>query len=347
MNLQPTTIDESEVTVEPGSLLDPDEFQEYFSSYAPHLGVQRVLAVDRFSNGLSSLSCRVDVETDAGPVTWALRAEPEHGVIPPYDIVWETRLLSAVGNSGLPVPEVVHVEADEAPFGHRFALTSFIEGEGYQATDARFAEQGDLARTLQMRFVEMLARIHQIRDHGLGTFEDGPSSARAMVAVCRQRLADTEVLPRPLLRHALDVLDQKAPDCDQLVLLHGDYRLPNLKWRDGEIVGILDWELARVGDPVSDLAFTQTVGAGPCAIQDELADYYCELTGNTIDERRIAYYQMLEMTKSCIIGLAGAHDLRSGGNDLRLMSVAGLAATADAVVSLLESQLEIVEGIDS
>ncbi len=330
-----------------GSLLDPDQLGTYLRERAPHLEVQRVIGVDRFSNGLSSLSCRVEVETESGPMTWALRAEPEHGVIPPYDIVWETRLLKAVGRAGLPVPTVVHVEDDEAPFGHRFALTSFIDGETFQATDARFAEQSDLEGKLQTRFVEMLARIHQTEDHGLVGFDDGPSSARALVAVCRRRLADTEVMPRPLLRHALDVLDRKAPECEKLVLLHGDYRLPNLKWRDGEIVGILDWELARVGDPLSDLAFTQTVGAGPCAILGDLAEYYRELTGHVVDQGRIAYYQMLEMAKSSIIGLAGAHDLRSGGDDLRLMSVAGLAATADAVVSMLESQLELVEGFDS
>ncbi len=329
------------------SLLDPDQLEAYLVAAAPDLAVKRVLAVDRFSGGLSSLSCRIDVETELGPRTWALRAEPDHGVIPPYDIVWETDLLTSIGQSGLPVPDVVHVEADEARFGRRFALTSFIDGEAYQTTDPRFFEGGEFTEALQAKFVEMLARIHQTQDHGLAYHDDGPSSARALVAVCRKRLAETEVLPRPVLRHALDVLDRKAPDCDRLVLLHGDYRLPNLKWRDGEIVGILDWELARIGDPVSDLAFTQTVGAGPFAVLGELADYYCELTGHRIDEQRVAYYQMLEMTKSSIIGLAGAQDLRSGGTDLRLLSVAGLAATADAVVALLESQLELIEGMDS
>ncbi|MEZ5171264.1 MAG: phosphotransferase family protein [Acidimicrobiia bacterium] len=328
-------------------LLDPERLEQYLTADASHLGVRHVHSIERFTNGLSSLSCRVGVETDSGPATWVLRAEPDHGVIPPYDIAWESRLLARVGKAGLPVPGLVHVETDEHALGHRFALMTYVDGEVYRSLDTRFDDDPALKKSVQTRFVEMLARIHQTQDHGLAGFDDGPSSARALVAVCRRRLADTEIMPKPLLRHALDVLDRLAPECERLVLLHGDYRLPNLKWRDGEIVGVLDWELARVGDPVSDLAFTQTVGAGPCAVENELAEYYCELTGETVDERRIVYYQTLELLKSSIIGLAGAHDVVTGGTDLRLLSVAALGATAEPIVAMLESQLELAEEMNT
>jgi|GEM_PF-1175791 len=330
-----------------GQVPVPERLEEYLSRRAPALGTRRVNAVERFPNGLSSLSCRVEAETDNGPVTWVLRAEPEHGVIPPYDIAAECRLVERVGAAGLPVPAVLHVESDPAELGSRFALMSFVEGEGYRSADPRFETDTAIVPALGLRFVEMLARIHGVRGHGLTAHADAASAARAFVAVCRRRLAETEVLPRPLIRHALDVLDRRAPEGDKTVLLHGDYRLPNLKWRDGEIVGILDWELARVGDPASDLAFTQLVGAGPCAIEGDLADYYVELTGNVVDDRRIAYYQMLEMVKSTVIGLAGARDIVQGGSDLRLLSVAGLAASAEPVISMLETMLDRVEEVSA
>lgn len=330
-----------------GQVPGPGHLEEYLSRRAPLLRTRRVNSVERFPNGLSSLSCRVEAETDDGPVTWVLRAEPVYGVIPPYDIAAECRLVERVRAAGLPVPETLHVESDPSELGSRFALMSYIDGEGFRSADPRFATDTAIGPALGLRFVEMLARIHGVRDHGLQPHADAASAARAFVAVCRRRLADTEVLPRPLIRHALDVLDRRAPECDKTVLLHGDYRLPNLKWRNGEIVGILDWELARVGDPASDIAFTQLVGAGPCAIENELADYYVELTGNVIDERRIAYYQMLEMVKSTVIGLAGARDIMQGGDDLRLLSVAGLAASAEPVISMLETMLDRVEEVNA
>lgn len=38
------------------------------------------------------------------------------------------------------------------------------------------------------------------------------------------------------------------------VLLHGDYWPGNVLWREGQLVGVIDWENAAVGDPLSDLS---------------------------------------------------------------------------------------------
>jgi len=40
-------------------------------------------------------------------------------------------------------------------------------------------------------------------------------------------------------------------------LLHGDVWPGNLRWRGAELVGVLDWEDAALGDPVSDVAATR------------------------------------------------------------------------------------------
>ncbi len=49
------------------------------------------------------------------------------------------------------------------------------------------------------------------------------------------------------------------------------------------------------------------------------------------------------MTKSTIIGLAAARDLVEGGDDLRLLSVAGLAGSAVPIVGMLEQQISALE----
>ena len=38
-------------------------------------------------------------------------------------------------------------------------------------------------------------------------------------------------------------------------IVHGDWAPNNVVWRDGAIVGVIDWDLARPGDPLDDLAF--------------------------------------------------------------------------------------------
>lgn len=313
------------------------------TSAAGELGVERVLAVRRFPSGLSSHSYRIDVVVGGEELSWVMRREPEFGVIPPYDIVSEARLLQAAHDAGVPVPQVVHVEEDAALLGGRFMLMEFIDGTTYRSQDPDLSSDPDLSATIQTQFVEVLARVHATEQDVLPTYADSAEAARGHVETCRRRMHETGVLPHPILTDALDMLEEVAPAGAPLVLCHGDFRLPNLKWDDGRIVGVLDWELARVGDPMADLAFTQTVGAGPCAVIGALAEKYAELSGNPLDDARITYYRVLEMVKGVVIGLAGAHDLLSGGDDLRLLSTAGLAATGLPIVAMLGRQLRSLE----
>jgi aminoglycoside phosphotransferase (APT) family kinase protein len=314
--------------------------EKALQSDAKSLGVQRVESVERLTSGLSSQSYRVEALTEAGPTTWVMRVEPEFGVIPPYDITREFRLLEDVGRAGLPVPRMLHLCEDKSVVGGRFLLMSFIEGEIYRSKDPRIEGDPALCASVQEQFVEMLARVHATEQKTLPLYASGPEASRAHVAICRDRMRRTELIPSPVLRHALDILDREAPEAQRVGLLHGDYRLPNLMWHQGRISGILDWELAFVGDPLSDLAFTQTVGMGPCSVEGPLADHYTRITGIEVHPKKIIYYKLLEMVKSTIIGLAGAHDLAQGGTDLRLLSVATIALSGQAIFGMLEGQLE-------
>jgi len=206
--------------------------------------------------------------------------------------------------------------------------------------DTELAANPELLKDVQGQFVEMLARVHDAPQDVFPAPEDFRDATRAQIEVCRNRMTKTELLPAPLLRHALDVLEEKMPKPQKLALLHGDYRLPNLMWHEGKISGILDWELATLGDPLSDLAFTQTIGAGHCSIENELADHYGEITGVEIHPGKIAYYKLMELVKGSIIGLAGAYDLVHGGTDLRLLSVASIALSGQPVFALFEAQME-------
>lgn len=64
-------------------------------------------------------------------------------------------------------------------------------------------------------------------------------------------------------------------------LLHGDYWPGNLLWRGNEIVALLDWEDAALGDPLSDLAAARVE---LCCAKDEavaarFTDHHLKLTG--------------------------------------------------------------------
>lgn len=80
-----------------------------------------------------------------------------------------------------------------------------------------------------------------------------------------------------------DALKNHWPDDDpqKNTLLHGDFWLGNVLWRDDKIVGVIDWEDAEIGNPLADLAVTRlemmwTFGADAMAA---LTAQYQQLTG--------------------------------------------------------------------
>ncbi|MFM5952695.1 MAG: phosphotransferase family protein [Novosphingobium sp.] len=60
---------------------------------------------------------------------------------------------------------------------------------------------------------------------------------------------------RPILALALRWLEANIPPPVAPSLVHGDFRLGNLMFEHGRLTGVLDWELAHLGDWHEDLAF--------------------------------------------------------------------------------------------
>ena len=62
----------------------------------------------------------------------------------------------------------------------------------------------------------------------------------------------------PIYEYVFHWLEQNAPDASDKYLVHGDFRMGNLMIAQEGLSAVLDWELARIGDPVQDLAYLCT-----------------------------------------------------------------------------------------
>ena len=89
---------------------------------------------------------------------------------------------------------------------------------------------------------------------------------------------------------------------DRTVLVQGDTGPGNFMFRDGEIVAVVDWELAHLGDPMEDLAWVITrsllqpfVPLGPWFRR------YSELSGIAVDDARLHWWTVFNVVR-CVIG---------------------------------------------
>jgi aminoglycoside phosphotransferase (APT) family kinase protein len=111
-------------------------------------------------------------------------------------------------------------------------------------------------------------------------------------------------------------MSDNLPDCDALVMTHGDYRTGNFLYDadSAEITAILDWELARIGDFHEDLAWMLTevfatndngiLRAGDLYTREDLIAAYERASGRSVNPRTLHFYDVLSSYKCYVICVA-------------------------------------------
>jgi aminoglycoside phosphotransferase (APT) family kinase protein len=107
-----------------------------------------------------------------------------------------------------------------------------------------------------LQFATQLAKIHSIDSSKLD-LAFLPNQAKALANNLGKRPAKVDhSLDEGQIRDALEanwLSVWRRPS----VLLHGDFWPGNVLWREGQLVGVIDWEDAKLGDPLCDLAISR------------------------------------------------------------------------------------------
>lgn len=193
-----------------------------------------------------------------GPARIVLRHPPPGRALESaHAIDREYRIMSALANSGVPVPRMLHWEARAGIIGTPFYLMEHLDGDAIH--DSALPGRDPTARAgIYADMARVLARLHLVdwRSRGLGDFgREGGYFARQIRRWTRQwTLCQFRGIPEiDQLSHWLAA---NLPPDRETVIVHGDYRLGNLiidKARP-KVRGVLDWELATLGHPLADLA---------------------------------------------------------------------------------------------
>ena len=157
----------------------------------------------------------------------------------------EFRLLGIAARLGLPAPRPVLLGEADDDWPTPFVVVERVNGE----TD--FAPT-DLDEHLR-RLADALAAIHGVDPHAAG-LAFLPSQADSMAAMLRELPAEAGASLS--LRRVSDALRAAwpLPSRNRPALLHGDFWPGNVLWKHCEVAAVIDWEDAKIGDPLSDLA---------------------------------------------------------------------------------------------
>lgn len=188
-----------------------------------------------------------------------LRKKPPGVLLPTaHQVEREYRILAALVGFEVPVPEVFVLCEDESVIGTAFYVMGHIDGRVLSDPSLPGLQPG-VRRALYLSTVAGLAAIHAVDLNEAGLANLGPKSGyleRQVKRWTRQyeasRTDDIEAM------NALAKwLPEHLPKSGRTALVHGDYRLANLVFAHDTscLAGVLDWELATLGDPFADLAY--------------------------------------------------------------------------------------------
>jgi aminoglycoside phosphotransferase (APT) family kinase protein len=229
-------------------------------------GARPPLDFELIAGGRSNLSYRV---RDAGGACWVLRRPPLSGVLPSaHDMGREHRIISALRDTPVPVPEAVGLCEDPSVTGAPFYVMGYVDGivpRDEQAVRGAFDERERAASARSL--VEVLVALHEVEPDAVGLGDLGRRHGyieRQLRRWSRQwEQSKTRELPameETGRRLAATVPAQQGPGA----IVHGDYRLDNLMLSPaGEVVAVLDWELCTLGDPLADVGLLMVYWSEP------------------------------------------------------------------------------------
>jgi aminoglycoside phosphotransferase (APT) family kinase protein len=237
----------------PGEELDIPRLEAYLKSAIP--GLEGSLKVLQFPSGHSNLTYLLRV----GETEMVLR-RPPRGKKPKsgHDMHREWVVLNAMYGV-FPVPKPLAYCDDPDVLGAPFYVMEPLHGlilrrdppPGLNLTP-------QMVRLLCERLIDTHRHLHQLdwRSLGLADFGHPEGYVQRQVQGWARRYRDARTPNVPDFEEIIEWLEANLPAERGAALIHNDYRFDNVLFdpdHDFHVVGVLDWEMATIGDPLMDL----------------------------------------------------------------------------------------------
>jgi aminoglycoside phosphotransferase (APT) family kinase protein len=226
----------------------------------------------------------------------------------------EFKVIEAAFAVGVTVPKPIAYLPDV--LGREAFVSERVRGEAVGRRVVSRLELAEARASLPKRMAEELAKIHAVDVLSLGFLPNSHGKTGAARAVERLYAElDSVHEPHPAIELALLWLRQNEPPCHGEVLVHADFRIGNLMVSETELVAVLDWEFAHLGDPCEDLAWTlirawrfgqDKLHLGGIGEPEPYLAHYNALTGQDISLETLHYWEVLGNVKWAVAALTQA-----------------------------------------
>ena len=271
--------------------LDETRLTDYLSQHLP--GFVGPLTVQQFEGGQSNPTYLLSTSDQR----YVLRKKPPGKLLPSAHMIErEYKVINALQDSAVPVPKTYLLCEDDSIIGTPFFVMEYVASRLLRdphLPDCQPAER----RAIYSSMIATLAALHNVDINAVGLSEFGRQGGYVGRQIKRwsqqYRSSQTEDIAE--MEKVMAWLPEHIPADDETTLVHGDFRLDNMLFdrQQPKVLALLDWELATLGHPLSDLAYTcmnyrvempsgylgAVAGKDGIPTEEELVAEYCQHSG--------------------------------------------------------------------
>jgi aminoglycoside phosphotransferase (APT) family kinase protein len=235
--------------------VDLARLAEYLAAKAPDL-LDGEPTATLVAGGRSNLTYVLNDE-------FVLRRPPlGHVLATAHDMTREYRVISALVQTPVPVPEPMLLCEDDSVLGAPFYIMRRVPGVVYRNRTQTDPLGEDGRRRLAFEMVDTLRTLHAVdpASVGLAGFGHPEGFLERQVRRWAAQLDRSRSRELPGADELHDRLAASVPQTKRAGIVHGDFRLDNLMVDPDSltVAAVLDWEMATLGDPLCDLGLLVT-----------------------------------------------------------------------------------------
>ncbi len=320
--------------------LDVDALSRFVREHTGAAAVHGA-TLERLSGGAIQENYRVRITLEGGSLpgehVFVVRRDAPSHLPVSLTRPQEFAVLEVAHAAGVNVPRPFWSNTDASLSGGAFYLMQWVEGSASAVALTRQPFTPEQRRQLVFQLGREIAKLHVIRPPQPSLpflpVPDVPPAQRR-IDECRG-LLDRMNEAQPALEHLLCWLEEHAPERQEYVLCHGDFRTGNYLVRDARLMALLDWEFAGWSDPYEDLGWMCARSwrfsgpqheAGGIGTVADLFDGYATVIDHHLDLDRLTYWEVMASVRWAVIALLQAHRHLSGEEESLELLLTGYLA---------------------
>ena len=217
----------------------------------PFIGVDVLPEVQQFRSGASNLTYLLQY-----PDRELVLRKPPAGMkaASAHDMKREFLIQSRLQPVYSLVPSMIALCDDQSVMGSDFYVMERVVGDIFRRDVPEGVTPADVS-VMADSLINGLVRLHAVDASILAELNKGPGYVQRQVEGWSKRYRNALTDDVPNGEKVMAWLEANRADDVASCVIHGDWRIDNVVFdlKQARIVGVLDWELATVGDPLMDL----------------------------------------------------------------------------------------------